>query len=1415
MYRNYDKNVTVDLDGYYSVSDLNKPLSQVNIKNRPYSLMEGFFNEKLVLNAELTKNLFNSGIVPKLSIFNKRKEELAANYEILYSFGDSFEPTYYDFNIIPDTKGKYTDQDSKTITKWFNESNYYPVLKSVNSLNLKFYFSEGKDRTGYFKLLDFDLYNKFQKGSYFAKNRIDNMTFNNVVANDGHDRGEMLGKFVSNWNYPIYGTTPWFSSSNVSTYGTYIPESQVLPPFIRSQIDNSVYMPMTTMNNDFIKDGSSANYSIANVPSSSLFLLPVNGKITINGTEYENNFFDENGLPKNKSFIPVEFCPVMQFQNSCQNYQFNEQTGNYDKTDRVFDFSFKQMPFYCDTIKGTGFEGLEFRLVLDKSSIGSTWQKVGVNVIDDFITSVNNMTNDSSNIFNNNIMVAKNKDMWKQYYEQSGVKYKYFNIEDFDSSKYYIGYLSDEVNKEINSSLSITNYGTKLPEWHKYGDDWEYAVWNLYEVYINRNQYRKFQYVDRYMGDATKFMNFAYRESLYYPMLALPSYDIKYRDFEQVMLKLTPYFNNDLYQYMAGNYKYSAIIKDDTYWTNSGYSYTNGRVRNLGVFDKNTNELIGIFSTDQILLTNVTIPLNNSLSVKKTRVSSNGLQNYSQLVYSEDDYVNIKLKTEYYANQLKYADNQAFDDNFLQLSDGIIDDETSQLLSNTMFESALGLNELSTNIDVINRVGQIDKITQGNNLLREGEDQEKIKNDYLNFKQSFLDTFVEDNSPAGLIGLLRVLTSDSDERYNILNYMNLNNNFTIDQAKVYAMMYMSEISTLANYAIDTLPDAIDIQNEFSVINNVLSGAMSDSIDDLVKFINDNKADDSKYNEIVQKFNETVSNIVDSLQTSLEQYTNSMIPINTQALLDSKFYKSYDNLVALRTHDKITNLAGALITTSSSDLTYALQTFSKYVKNRADTAGNSKLLRAAASLTTKLDAAISGISDFVVDGLSNIATCVGNIIKSSISSVAKTVSFIDNIYNLKNIDYLLLSSISRPLSNTPSIINSADYILKNQNNLKVYDYSGTSFSDYLQWINKDEAINMDDSFNNAKIGPGSNILLFDKNSTHAAIYIKGYNAYLLPNLHAEKLSQYSMPGEVVCKYMSQISRNNVGDTLSPYPRMTEGEISFYSGIIIGGSALAFSAAALAAGYSAFGIANLIAGTTAAAATAVTNGISLASIVSRANSKTSVYDYVPNISNIYSNFKSYIDSINSEEGNKLMMISINTDIDIIDCLSKPSELKKSIFTIKNIIGIVGGLAFSTIATFAAIKLGRGIKNWVTKRRYTAKARLNDSSLERFQAKKVAARELGINTSTSAVVTATSSTASLITKAMSFTSGLVTGSLSTITNLLKKNGVNDTKEPTADTEDKDSSNISSILDLSSKVIGIVEKTNENTIVTNKLLR
>lgn len=357
--------------------------------------------------------------------------------------------------------------------------------------------------------------------------------------------------------------------------------------------------------------------------------------------------------------------------------------------------------------------------------------------------------------------------------------------------------------------------------------------------------------------------------------------------------------------------------------------------------------------------------------------------------------------------------------------------------------------------------------------------------------------------------------------------------------------------------------------------------------------------------------------------------------------------------------------------------------------------------------------------------------------------------------------------------------------------------------------------MDPSFDNAKIGPGSNILLFDKNGTHAAVYIKGYNAYLLPNLHGEKLSKYSMPGEVVCKYMSQITRSSIGDNLSPYPRMTDGEIAIYSGIIAGGSTIAFAAASLAAGYSAFGIGNLIAGTAAAAATAVTNGLSLASLVSRANSKTSVYDYKPTISNIYSNFNDYVSSINNEKDNKLMMISINTDIDIIDCLSKPSELKRSIFTIKNIIGIVGGLAFSTIATFAAIKLGRGIKNWVTKRRYTAKARLNDSSLERFQAKKVAAKELGISSSSSAMITATSSTASLITKAMSFTSGLVTGSLSSLTNLLKKNNVNDIKEPSKQDGENLSSNVSSILDLSSKVIGIVEKTNDNTIITNKLLR
>ena len=1261
-------------------------------------------------------------------------------------------------------------------------------------------------------MLDFVLYNKFQKGDYFAKNKYDSTAFNNKITE--YMSSTMHGTLKANWNFPLYGTKPWWDDPQnaYEIYGTYIPEEEVIPPFLRSKIDNSVYMPMTKSDNEFLKQDSSTNYSVTNVPTSQLYLLPENSTITIEGKTYKNEFFDSNGLPKDSRFIPVEYCPINQFKNTYTNFTYG--AGSYNPSSKGEYYSIKQQPFYCDTITNTLYPDLKFRLVIMKDDIGTFWQKVGVNVIDDFIQSVNNMTNDSSNIFNNNIMITKNFNMWKTYYKNSGISHNYFDISEFDSSKHYIGYLSNDVMTDINNKLSITTNESKLPSWSTFGTDWEYSVLNRYKVYISGNQFGAFQHIKKNQADDTQFFKYYYNQNFYYPIFALPSIVPEYRDYQQVMMKMTPYFNNDLYQYLSSKFLYSSLLSKDSYWTNSNYSYNNGRIRTLGVFNKLTNELIGVFSTDQILLTNITIPQNNSLSVKKTRVTSNGLQNFSQIIHDESDYININLKTDYYANQLKYADNQSFDDDFLQLSEGIIDDETNEVLSKTMFESALGLNDLSTNLEVINRVGQIDKITNQQSRLATDNSDDNI-NQYLNFKQSFLDTFVEHNSPAGLIGLLRVLTSNSEERFNILNYMNTNNNFSVDQAKIYAMMYMSEISTLANYAIDTLPDAIDIQNEFSVINNVLSGAMSDNIDDLMKFINDNKSDDSKYNEIVQKFNDTVSDVVDSLQTSLEQYTNSMIPINTQALLDNNFYKTYDNLVALRTHDKVTNLAGALITTSSSDLTYALQTFSKYVKNRADTAGNNKLLRAAASLTTKLDNAINGISSFVVDGLSNIATCVGNLIKSSISSVSKTVSFIDNVYNLQNIDYLLLSSISRPLSNTPSIINSADYILKNQNNLKVYDYSGTSFSDYLQWSNKSEAIDMNPSFENAKIGPGSNILLFDKNANHAAIYIKGYNAYLLPNLHGEKLSKYSMPGEVVCKYMSQITRTNVGDNLSPYPRMTDGEIAIYSGIIAGGSTIAFAAASLAAGYSAFGIGNLIAGTTAAAATAVTNGLSLAALVSRANSKTSVYDYKPNISQVYNNFQNYINSINSEENNKLMMISINTDIDIIDCLSRPSELKKSIFTIKNIIGIVGGLAFSTIATFAAIKLGRGIKNWVTKRRYTAKARLNDSSLERFQAKKVAARELGINTSTSAVVTATSSTASLLTKAMSFTSGLITGSLSSLTNLIKKNNINDTKEPTENEDSKDSSNISSILDLSSKVIGIVEKTNENTIVTNKLLR
>ena len=747
----------------------------------------------------------------------------------------------------------------------------------------------------------------------------------------------------------------------------------------------------------------------------------------------------------------------------------------------------------------------------------------------------------------------------------------------------------------------------------------------------------------------------------------------------------------------------------------------------------------------------------------------------------------------------------------------VIDDETDQQLLSVFATSSIGISDVPT--DVVNKL-----TTDITDITPDSDDYVN----YLLFKQTFINNFVDHNNSVGLIGLLRIIKANNESTDQILSYISKDNYLNKDQYVKFANRWLAEISAMSNVNLDSLVDSLDYGNEFSVINSVLSPVLNDDFEETLKYIKDNFNDSKNYQNILNKINDSVSSITSGVTSSINQYINNNIPKQTQELLDNDYGRSYDNNLINRTNTKFLNVAASLIETACDDPYLALKTFSNYLSNRTKVVANNKLMNSAILSTKKLTDMVDGMSKFVVDGLKNMGPIVANIATSAVSTVSKTVSFVDNAYNLFNMEYLLMSKIKFPLSNTPSIIglddsktvSNADYILKDSVLSNMYLISD-SFDPIINYFVSGiplESIDLKNSF--VKIIKSHKTMIFDNNAKYPVMYTdyKSNGKFnedgkvvwrLLPNLHKVSLKKYQLPGEVCGLFINQLELSNYGDTLSPYKPFTTGDYFIYSGLIAAGSIAAAGAAMLTTPGGFFGIGKLLAGATAAASVAAVNGVALAAIVSRANANTSVFEYKPKV---HANVYNLVNNLKPQDS-KMSILFIEDDDIIVDAVQAPSYLKKTSFIIKNSLGIIGGLAFIGLSAYVGTRMVRGLQNAKLKRAVAKDIRQNSQfDVNRPQSKKIASQQLGLNSAKEAVITQAG--ASGLTKILGFTTGVVTGSIGTVITNLKKLA---SKLPTNDTSTGSSTTdtianvIASLTDLSK----IIEATNDNTIITNKLLR
>lgn len=835
-----------------------------------------------------------------------------------------------------------------------------------------------------------------------------------------------------------------------------------------------------------------------------------------------------------------------------------------------------------------------------------------------------------------------------------------------------------------------------------------------------------------------------------------------------------------------------------------------------------------VCTLDLVDFVNLRIPIDNYSDVLANITSyyiiSSGIDNFNSYLNVMSSVTNglIPLSNSIvlYSDPADYANNSQSDDDKYEKLDkdnlsevtstsDVLTDDMDEELSQLLYSCALNLSATSRDSDTIFQANTV------------AYNPEFDNDEYLTFKQCFLDTFVDNNNSLGLIGLLRVLNSDNDAKHGLIAKIGRKAPFDENQCKMYSSAYLSEMSQLCGYRIDAYVDGLDSAMFLSKLNSIVVPVISDHTDEFNTIAKNmqnglNAGNNSVLSTQLDAFNNVVSTINSELNSNYTSYISDQSQdqlLNT--VKDQDYDTNYDKMLQDKHNQKMTKIVGSFVYGLGSDVGVAFSNFSSVLREEVTNASNNKAFPAVIAASTKLPTEIDQINTAITSATVSVGKMFKMVANSLIGLLANVASFIDNVYNIEHINDLLISTAKIPLSNMPTTLNDngsmnsvgltdidknqLSYAVKgnldnitidaNSYNLsKILSYNPINESglDLNYWINKFNMFTSLDRF-----------LIFDSLGEYPAIYFDKFknsnNKFIqfVPNTHALNLNQITSPGDYMLKFYQQLTNRDTS-TITPMKFVTLSEKVKYAAMIVGVSSVVGAAtAAITGGY----FSAIASGIISAGLTAFTNGLALANLINKPiinnpNAIQSIFDIKVNNSDIRSDFNS-LDSINGtiiklnnlRKGRfRIIDLSGQTFSELRFSAVRPSSIKENAFLVKQVLGICTSTMAIGVSMIAARTIANKMNTFRMVRQEKIRLRSEDKSLTRLQAKTISTNQSGLrplenNGSTQVVSKITQFGYNAMLKAGSIASNMFTKTFGYTANQLKKLFSGENNETTDD--------------------------------------
>lgn len=575
------------------------------------------------------------------------------------------------------------------------------------------------------------------------------------------------------------------------------------------------------------------------------------------------------------------------------------------------------------------------------------------------------------------------------------------------------------------------------------------------------------------------------------------------------------------------------------------------------------------------------------------------------------------------------------------------------------------------------------------------------------------------NSQAGDLNSLYELYLSS-LMYNSINnnsedYNDIDSNndvISIDSFKSYISTLVNEMSVHCGYDIGAFASLLDAYNETSCLSSTIVPLFTDSYQNIVNALND--GDISQANQLITSLTQSVLDQSDQLSQSYNDLLNSY---NSSDAIDIS--RNYNIKLFGKVISKVCGISSAVIRSTANDPQLALQALAKYMSSRV----NSIYFERVPIILNSLVTDYTKLFDNILNGLSNIISeflnIIGNCLSSILSKLALISAMSDNIIKQMQMDQVLISKVYTPLSTIPTYLPSDIQDVNSPDALLSITSVPNDVVRITQLFFSLDPDNMPVIFEEA-LSDSSLWALFDSSGKYPLLLnVPNVNGnqltYVLPNfVSSTDYNNVDIAGNMLQTFYRQVT----GDTTSynPWPKVSSDQIAAATAATIFSTILS----GIIGFFSTKGPtwSKFLAGGIGSALTLGTNLYGIISTTNTQNSGQSIFDVIGNVQAMYKPF------ISKDNISQFSLILYNSMDDLIASVQQPSDFKKQMYTLKNTLGILGGVAFVGLAGL----IGKSISNAITTRinywTYKRQLRIEEPNMNNWQLKETAAYDTGVS-------------------------------------------------------------------------------------------